>query len=74
MSNEVVTISWFLVEVRFKEHGLESIEVVDNGCGIAAADYDSVGKYYILYLTNSLLLKCLSTRRSETPHIQARLV
>ncbi len=41
-------ICFIVAEVRFKEHGLESIEVVDNGCGIAAADYDSVGKcaYY----------------------------
>lgn len=48
-------IGWIVKEVRFKEHGLESIEVVDNGCGIAAADYDSVGKFYISHLTNSLL-------------------
>lgn len=50
-------ISSIVVEVRFKEHGLESIEVVDNGCGIAAADYDSVGKYHILRFTNSFLRK-----------------
>ncbi|KAI0092222.1 hypothetical protein BDY19DRAFT_884632 [Irpex rosettiformis] len=31
------------IEVRFKNYGIESIEVVDNGSGIAAADYDSVG-------------------------------
>jgi hypothetical protein len=32
-------------EVRFKDYGTESIEVVDNGSGIAAADYDSVGAH-----------------------------
>jgi DNA mismatch repair protein PMS2 len=32
-----------MLEVRFKEQGLVTIEVVDNGSGIAPADYDSVG-------------------------------
>ncbi|KAI0798252.1 hypothetical protein C8Q75DRAFT_845669 [Abortiporus biennis] len=30
------------IEVRFKDYGLESIEVIDNGSGIAPADYDAV--------------------------------
>ncbi|ETW76828.1 hypothetical protein HETIRDRAFT_66078 [Heterobasidion irregulare TC 32-1] len=30
------------IEVRFKDYGLKSIEVIDNGCGIAPADYDSI--------------------------------
>ncbi|PSR71668.1 hypothetical protein PHLCEN_2v12521 [Hermanssonia centrifuga] len=30
------------IEVRFREHGLESIEVVDNGSGISPPDYDAV--------------------------------
>lgn len=30
--------------MRFKEHGLESVEVIDNGSGIAPADYDVVGE------------------------------
>jgi DNA mismatch repair ATPase MutL len=32
------------VEVRFKEYGLKSVEVVDNGSGIAEQDYDSIGE------------------------------
>lgn len=41
--------AWFtsthsLPEVRFKDHGLELIEVIDNGTGIAPADYESVGE------------------------------
>ena len=31
------------VEVRFKEYGVSSIEVVDNGSGIAEADHESIG-------------------------------
>jgi hypothetical protein len=30
-------------EVRFKNHGLDSIEVQDNGAGISPADYDTIG-------------------------------
>ncbi|KAI0764133.1 DNA mismatch repair protein MutL [Irpex lacteus] len=50
------------IEVRFKEHGLESIEVVDNGCGIAAADYDSVGlKHHTSKLDSFEALEGVST-------------
>jgi len=39
-----------LVEVRFKRYGLKSIEVIDNGCGIDAGDYDSIGRLIQFYL------------------------
>jgi DNA mismatch repair protein PMS2 len=39
------------VEVRFKEYGVKSIEVVDNGCGIAEEDHDSIGM-------NASIFKC----------------
>lgn len=32
-----------ILEVKFKDSGLKSIEVVDNGCGIAPTDYENVG-------------------------------
>ncbi|KAM6499964.1 Histidine kinase-like ATPase, C-terminal domain containing protein [Amanita muscaria] len=35
------------IEVRFKHWGLTSVEVIDNGCGIAEKDWESVGlKHY----------------------------
>jgi DNA mismatch repair protein PMS2 len=34
-------------EVRFKNNGLDAIEVQDNGGGIAPADYDTIAlKHY----------------------------
>lgn len=32
------------IEVRFRNHGLDAIEVIDNGTGIAPEDFNSVGK------------------------------
>lgn len=37
-------------EVRFKNYGLDSIEVIDNGTGIPPADYDAVGMSSLLHL------------------------
>lgn len=37
-------------EVRLKDHGLTSIEVVDNGSGIAPEDYEHVGKQCLTLL------------------------
>lgn len=34
----------FLAEVRFKDYGAESIEVIDNGTGIDPSNYDGVGE------------------------------
>ena len=31
------------IDIRFKNHGLDSIEVHDNGGGIAAEDYEKIG-------------------------------
>jgi DNA mismatch repair protein PMS2 len=31
-------------EVRFKEYGVKSIEVIDNGTGVSVEDYDSIGE------------------------------
>jgi len=41
------------VEVRFKNHGLDSIEVQDNGSGIAPANYENVAlKHYTSKLSS----------------------
>jgi DNA mismatch repair protein PMS2 len=32
------------IEVRFKDYGLKSLEVIDNGSGIAPENYESIGK------------------------------
>jgi DNA mismatch repair protein PMS2 len=29
--------------VRFYQYGLNSVEVIDNGCGIAEEDHESIG-------------------------------
>lgn len=33
------------VEVRFKNNGLEAIEVQDNGLGISSENYETIGTY-----------------------------
>ena len=38
-------------EVRFKDYGLESFEVIDNGSGIRPDDYHSIGESSIRLLS-----------------------
>lgn len=35
------------VEVRFKNNGLDTIEVQDNGSGIAPEDFDTIGEFSV---------------------------
>lgn len=37
-------LSHYISEVRFKDYGLKSIEVIDNGHGISEDDYDHIGE------------------------------
>ena len=48
-----------LPDVRLKDHGLDSIEIVDNGSGIAEADWPYIGKdtHHFVLLTCSSALK-----------------
>jgi len=57
------------LEIRFKQYGLKSVEVVDNGCGIAEGDYDNIGIHARPVWPISLLTYVLSP---QTPHIEAR--
>ncbi|KIW96256.1 uncharacterized protein Z519_03324 [Cladophialophora bantiana CBS 173.52] len=50
------------VDIRFKNHGLDSIEVQDNGSGIAPANYDNIAlKHYTSKLTSFDDLSSLQT-------------
>ncbi|KAI0338661.1 DNA mismatch repair protein MutL [Trametopsis cervina] len=50
------------IEVRFKDYGIDSIEVVDNGAGIAPEDYDAVGlKHHTSKLQSYEDLESVST-------------
>ncbi|KAF2849766.1 DNA mismatch repair protein-like protein pms1 [Plenodomus tracheiphilus IPT5] len=50
------------IEVRFKNNGLDSIEVQDNGAGIAPADYDTIAlKHYTSKLATYDDLSSLQT-------------
>lgn len=42
------TCSHYQEEVKFKQYGLDSIEVVDNGSGIDERDHDSIGMCLML--------------------------
>ncbi|KAF2456244.1 hypothetical protein BDY21DRAFT_348354 [Lineolata rhizophorae] len=50
------------IDVRFKNHGLEAIEVQDNGAGIAPEDYETIAlKHYTSKLKTYDDLSTLST-------------
>ncbi|KAG8528524.1 uncharacterized protein KY384_007442 [Bacidia gigantensis] len=50
------------IEVRFKNHGLDSIEVQDNGSGISENDYESIAlKHYTSKLSTYNGLSSLET-------------
>lgn len=57
-----------MIEIRFKNYGLASIEVIDNGSGIPEDDYDSIGAFSTRKKRVSL---SNSTQSPQAPHIQA---
>jgi hypothetical protein len=75
VSSELAAMNHLLMtftEVRFKDHGLTSVEVIDNGSGIAPSDYDSVG--LSCFKPFGYMLTMHINYSSETPHFQVILL
>ena len=60
-------------EVRFRDHGLKTIEVVDNGSGISPDDYDSIGRC-TLTVVRASSLNGFTFSRFKTLHFQTIFV
>ena len=56
-------------EVRFKDYGVKSFEVIDNGTGIAPEDYGSIGSFSKLH---DILLLNFKMRSFETSYLETR--
>ena len=61
------------IEVRFRNHGLEAIEVIDNGTGIAPEDFEYVGMSCLTILTACLSLSdaCYSALKHHTSKLRS---
>jgi DNA mismatch repair protein PMS2 len=58
------------IEVRFRNHGLDAIEVIDNGTGIAPEDFESVGESQLF----GILCRLASNKtRSALKHHTSKL-
>ena len=60
-----------MLDVRFKNHGLDSIEVQDNGSGIAKDDYDTIGKTVSLPLSRYTYAEAHSALKHYTSKLSS---
>jgi DNA mismatch repair enzyme (predicted ATPase) len=70
MSSIICLTRLCISEVRFKQYGLKSIEVLDNGCGIDPGDYDSIGKYDYVLLIIGISEVTNASVSAEASHLQ----
>lgn len=63
-------------EIRFKNNGLDLIEVQDNGSGISPENYENIGELCLIAPvdTGGKLLRYLLACSTETLYLQALLI
>lgn len=59
------------LDVRFKNNGLESIEIQDNGSGVSPADFETIGNSPD---SRDSHLTLMPDSRSETLHLKIAFV
>lgn len=69
MINGILTDTIF-AEIRFKNNGLDLIEVQDNGGGIAPENYDGLGTFLYIHRMLRLSELVLITNSTQALHVQ----
>lgn len=67
-ATRLISDVFLLTEVRFKNNGLDLIEVQDNGSGISPDNYENVGKCDITYtVAIGICFCCLKFEPPDSP-------